>query len=118
MIDRFKIAAKLRSMIVVWLVLTSHLKQSSSQSIKPSSLSDQNTLTTTAYADDNQIINTIGIDNCGCLTNYEIKISSDTMFTGQLIRCTNVKKFNNLNLLNRVFTIPECSHAEQQFNEM
>lgn len=111
MIDRFKIYKF--QLLIIWLVLTSHLILS--QSIKPLT-NNQNTLTT--IYDDSQLINAIGNDDCGCLTNYEIKITSDSMFTGQLIRCTNVKKFNQLNLINRISINPKCSQAEKQFGEM
>lgn len=76
-------------------------------------------VTTAAYLDDSQLVNTIGNDDCGCLANYEIKINNDEMmYTGQLIRCTNVRQFNHLNLINRLSAVPRCSQLEQQFNEM
>jgi len=110
MIDRIKMD-KFHSLIVIWLVMSSHLTHHLTQSI-----SDQ---TTTAYSDDNQLENTIGLDDCGCLTNYEIKISSDaTLYTGQLIRCTNVKDFNHQTLFNRLSTLTKCSDIEKQFNEI
>lgn len=113
MIDRLKMD-KFQSLIVVWLVMTGHLTHHLTQS---TSTNDQTT--TAAYSDDNQLENTIGLDDCGCLTNYEIKISNDaTLYTGQLIRCTNVKDFNHLTLIARLSTLAKCSDVEKQFNEM
>ena len=109
MIDQFKMNKF--TFVIIWLILAAgYLTQSTK-------LNDQ-TLTTTPYQDDNQLVNTIGNDDCGCLTNFEIKISNDAMYTGQLIRCTNVKQFNHLNLITRLTIATKCSQAEQQFNEM
>lgn len=121
MIDRFKMD-KFQSLIVIWLVLmVNHITYSEHQSIKltPPSVDQTATLTTTGYLDDNnQLLSTIGNNECGCLTNYEIKISNDALYTGQLIRCTKVKNFNHLNLITRLSLMTKCSQVEQQFNEM
>lgn len=114
-------AHKFRFLIGIWLVLigsqlSGHLAQTSKP---PTSISEPNTMiTTAAYLDDSQLVNTIGNDDCGCLANYEIKISNDAMYTGQLIRCTNVRRFNHLSLISRLSAVAKCSQLEQQFNEM
>ena len=110
-------AHKFRSLIGIWLILiASHLSGHLAQTGNSTAISDP--VTTAAYLDDSQLVNTIGNDDCGCLANYEIKISSDQMYTGQLIRCTNVRHFNQLSLISRLSAVARCSQLEQQFNEM
>ena len=108
---------KFRSLVGIWLILIgSQLSGHLAQTGRSTSVSEP--VTTATYPDDNQLVNTIGNDDCGCLANYEIKISSDQMYTGQLIRCTNVRQFNELALISRLSTVARCSQLEQQFNEM